>query len=58
MEVKVVETLLDTVDTNGDGIIKYDEFANIVMAGQQDAPRTRCTHLQHCTHTCTALPWS
>jgi Ca2+-binding EF-hand superfamily protein len=33
LDVKVVETLLDLVDTNGDGIIKYDEFADVVMAG-------------------------
>jgi len=33
LEVKVVETLLDMVDGNGDGVIRYDEFAEIIMAG-------------------------
>jgi hypothetical protein len=33
LDVKVVETLLDLVDANGDGVIKYDEFAEIVMEG-------------------------
>jgi len=33
LEVKVVETLLDMVDGNGDGVIRYDEFSQIVMAG-------------------------
>ena len=29
----VVDTLLDLVDLNGDGKIKYDEFSAVVMAG-------------------------
>jgi Ca2+-binding EF-hand superfamily protein len=29
----VLHTLLDTVDKNGDGVINYDEFASVVMAG-------------------------
>ena len=29
----VVETLLDLVDMNGDGKIKYDEFSVVIMAG-------------------------
>ena len=29
----VLHTVLDTVDKNGDGIINYDEFASVVMAG-------------------------
>ena len=33
LEVKVVETLLDMVDGNGDGVIRYDEFSEVVMAG-------------------------
>ena len=32
LDVRVVETLLDEVDTNGDGVIKYDEFSSTVMA--------------------------
>ena len=33
LDPKVVETLLDMVDANEDGVIKYDEFSDIVMAG-------------------------
>ena len=33
LDPKVVDTLLDMVDENGDGIIKYDEFSNVVMEG-------------------------
>ncbi len=32
LDVRVVETLLDEVDSNGDGVIKYDEFSASVMA--------------------------
>ena len=31
LDVKVVETLLDEVDSNGDGIINYDEFSASIM---------------------------
>lgn len=33
LDVKVVETLLDFVDTNGDGVIRYNEFSDVVMEG-------------------------
>ena len=33
LDVKVVETLLDFVDENGDGQINYDEFSRVVMEG-------------------------
>ena len=33
LEEVVVDTLLDFVDQNGDGSIKYDEFSAVVMAG-------------------------
>ena len=29
----VVDTLIDMVDKNGDGIIGYDEFSSVVMSG-------------------------
>ena len=33
LDPKVVDTLLDMVDANEDGVIKYDEFSDIVMEG-------------------------
>jgi len=33
LDVKVIETLLDEVDKNGDGIIDYREFSDAVMSG-------------------------
>lgn len=33
LDPKVVDTLLDLVDQNGDGSINYAEFSNVVMAG-------------------------
>jgi len=33
LEEIVVDTLLDVVDANRDGMIKYAEFSNVVMAG-------------------------
>jgi len=33
IEPKVVDTLLDLVDENEDGVVRYDEFSKIVMAG-------------------------
>ena len=33
LDPKVVETLLDLCDANGDGQINYAEFSDVVMAG-------------------------
>lgn len=33
LDPKVVDTLLDMVDADGNGEINYDEFSDVVMAG-------------------------
>ena len=50
----VCETLLDLVDKNGDGVIKYDEFAGIVMAGA-NTYHERAEHFEQAPHACTHM---
>ena len=33
LDEKVVDTLLDLADVNGDGVINYNEFSRVVMEG-------------------------